>query len=375
MRGRLSNLAFGVALWGSMGALSGCGESVDTPLSGSGTVEESPNLVEEFGGYTATDEPAAFGDEALAATAEMEVDVEDAMAADEAVRDLGSDPRATIYALTVTWGQLDRSEIDDPSQGGDDPQVEPLIWDGSLSVSEGAIVLRRVIAFERGDHTVRPRDDRKVLEWESTTGPHYDGIRVLVYAPPPSDGTPDVEPHLSFATGPLTQSFALADLEALNELIRVDDQGNGVHFLAQRTTLDQVAQGWLFGTWSPPAGVIEGGDGNDTPPADGELGHFKGRWVSARGGVVGFVRGHYGVTDEGERRFFGKYIDRTGNFQGFLRGTWEIDEGDAESGAGTFAGRWHSATGASQGVVRGTWVTSPRGGLFTGRWAAADLAP
>lgn len=337
-----------VALVSMLGLASACS---DDNGSNPGPGPDTPNLEDEFGGYTSSNEEPAFGDPAIELLADAEVDIVDEMASDPAVVSLGSAPGAQVYIMAIRWGQLGEDPAGDP---GDGSLGDTFVWNGSLEIDRGALVVTRVVAFERGDRVVTPRSDPRIIEWESATGADMDGIRVVIWGPNDNIGT---EPTVTFNTPLFSKSFTLSELADLDEIDLVDDAGNQVHFLARQTDAVASVGGFVSGRW----GWKEGD----------EFGTFAGVWIGSGVGVRGWVRGHFGTNDQGEDVFFGKYIDSTGNFRGFLRGDVGVGQGDLHNGVGRFVGDWLSATRDNQGRVAGRWVVSEGGrGLFDGTWCA-----
>lgn len=311
---------------------------------------DTPNLVDEFGGYTTANEEPGFGDLSILALAETEADAEDAMAEDPGVLALENTPGVEAYIMAISWGQLDKT----PAGGIGDEDGDRFVWDGSLRIDDGALVLTRVIAFERGDHVVLPRSDQRTIEWESRTGVGMDGIRVVVFAPRAGDDI-GTEPTVTFDTPLYSRSFTLSELTELDIVVDVDQAGNQVHFLAMASDAVATINGFVNGRWS-----WKEGDAHGT---------FAGAWVAPRTGIVGWVRAHYGKSEQGEDVFFGKYIDRSGNFRGFLRGDVVVREGDLEHGSGRFNGSWYGSVGEARGRVGGRWIVAPNGrGHFDGTW-------
>jgi hypothetical protein len=345
-------------IWISLAAVSllafgnACSEQDRNTDPGNDPGAQVPNLEDEFGGYTATNEEPGFGDPSILELAEAEAEAGDVIAGDPAVLELERDPGAKVYVMSIQWGQLDK----DDAGGIDDEGEDRFTWDGSLSIDEGALVLTRVVAFERGDHVMTPRTDRHRIEWKSRTGDGMDGIRVVVYGPVAGEDVGS-ESVVTFETPLHSTSFTLSELADLDELRTVDQAGNQVHFVAMETNAVASINGFLSGRWG-------------WQPGD-DLGTFAGVWVAPRDGVVGFVRGHFGEAKAGEPMFFGKYIDRTGNFRGFVRGRVEVLQGSLSNGAGGFNGGWQSANNVAQGRVRGRWVVAEGGqGLFNGTWCS-----
>ncbi len=349
--------------------LTGCSDNPTTTQQVGVDDYEQMDLDAPDGGLTATDEQPAFGEEYL-----LQADLEDADAEsddplqadaevqqyEQMVDDPAADPddpsRPRITALRLTWGQLDGSieDIDEP--------FDVLDWSGMLRVDRGILVVRRVILFERPrDHLVFPRIDRRTVAWVSHTGPHYDGLLVEVIEPPVADqdsNAVDMPNMIHFTTPQLTLDIPVAELDGLDRLVEVDDQGNGVQLLGHRLGAEDLCpKGFLAGLWrsAPTDSVPEGG-------------FFMGRWVDIWGHLRGYLRGRYGIDSSGERVLFGKYIDPRGHFRGLIRGTYVPGP---EVGHGTFRGEWINAAATVEGVLGGEYVALPDrpAGFFSGRWA------
>jgi hypothetical protein len=353
---------FSMPTLGMMAALALAVGCSDTPsLTGTGTedISGSNSLAEidlglPYGGLAYTDEPVAFGDAALQAEAAVEdaaaveeaEDEDQIQAADPALRDA---PDVVRTYLRILWGNLEgvRSEL---SGVEDDPGR--MVWDGKLSVDAGALAVRKTILFERPiDHLV-PRDSRQVVAWRSVTLPHVDGILVCVLSRPDESG--NVPGMITFETGPLTQTFTIADLADLDTTIPVDDAGNGVSFIGFTERPERCARGFLGGLWKADE--------------DGNGGAFRGRFTNRDGRLRGYLAGRYGVNGDGERVFAGKIIGMGGEILGLLEGVWE-PAADRE-GMGHFLGRWAGRNGEHKGVLRGRYIANPErpGGLFHGVW-------
>lgn len=153
------------ALW-----ISGCSEN-PTNLG-----ETDPaNLVDEFGGYRATSEQPGFGDDELLADDELEVEVNDPLLGSPEITALTSDPESGLFHLRIVWGQIPL----------DTTVTDPIDWSGSLTITRGAEIVRRLIRFEEGQDYLIERTDRKLIEWVSQTTIHNDGIAVDLFVPPP----------------------------------------------------------------------------------------------------------------------------------------------------------------------------------------------
>ncbi len=358
-------------------AAAGCSDDQDNTINESpGTAVddyENIDLSQTYGGLTATDEDDAFGqaDLILEAAADDQDNFADTWAEDEDVLEYedraqrpdtpGGPARARFTYLRIKWGQL-----------GAEPDTldgEALDWTGQLNVDRGIVVVKRVIRFERPyDHVVIPRLDRRTVNWVSHTGPHYDGILVQIIEPPADPTAEDDEPnYLHFLTGELEQSFLVSELAQMDQIIEVDDIGNGVHFCGfEMTEISLCPRGFLSARWAPISGTEPDSNGNT------RLGYFHGRWVGLHGHLQGFIRGAYGLNSDDERVFIGKYISRSGLFRGFLRGTWEPAAEDNSTWA-EFHGHWIGASEIVEGVLRGRCynVSGREGGFLEGRWATS----
>ncbi|MDF1543725.1 MAG: hypothetical protein P1R58_01340 [bacterium] len=348
----------------------GCSDnSVETVLTTTGT-----NLEDEFGGYNATAEQIGFGDsELLAAAAEEEV-YDDPIMTASVVDSILADPDAGFYRFCAVWGML---EFDSTVTNVTD-------WTGSLTITRGAEVVRRLIRFEPGQDYLVERTDRQLVEWVSKTTVHNDGIVVDLIIPPVrpvfdttitivvdslGDTTevavvdtvmPIMEPvSVSFTTGPYSQQFSLTDIAALDTIVTLAD-GNAVALHGLRMDGYPCPRGLVSGRW----GVDENGQGV-----------FRGVWHSRAGTIRGFLQGHYGTNDAGKRVFFGKWISETGKFEGFLKGNWRphavnnMSEHAMRPG-GFFEGGVYDASRAEIGRLRGQYRAAPQGpgGFFQGRW-------
>jgi hypothetical protein len=338
----------------------------DNPLE---TAGDTSNLTEDFGGYSATDESAAFGDSELLADEGDEEAIDDPILATSAMVALTDDLDAGMFHFRAVWGMIPY----------DSTIVDATDWTGSLMLTRGGMAIRRLVHFEPDQDYTLERTDRTLVEWVSATTIHNDGIVVDVYVPPMrptydsswvDDGaggtvlvvdTVMPEPvTLTFETGPYTRTFTLDELAALDEVVELDD-GNKVALNGFQMFRQKCARGILAGHW----GLDEEGNGV-----------FRGYWFSGNAHVDGYLRGHYGQNDEGLNVFYGKWINRNGRFEGLLRGTWsEKDrsnngEGIRNRPSGKFSGRIYDAERNPIGMLGGHFHTAPnfRGGWFQGRW-------
>jgi hypothetical protein len=344
----------------------GCNTAVEAPDTGGidlneiANRDENPDLNDSFGGYNMKDETPAFGDATLLAEFAEDEAYDDPIARITDVAELDRPERAQLY-LMVTWGNLHR---DSTIAGTTD-------WSGGLQVDPGVIVLKRTIRFERNDHIV-PRTQRDLLEWQSQTTLGFDGVLVKIHplrantdaalSAAVNDSSIDSsQVEILFKTEPLSVAFTLDQLPNLNRVITLDD-GNAVAFTAVYVTPNHCPHGPMRGVWR-----------ND-PERQG--GVFYGRWATANGKVMGFLKGIYGKNDAGEKVFYGKMIDENGRFEGIMKGRYDnhpsTDVVGANSG-GWFAGRWVDRNLNVRGHLKGEWMRSNRchGGFFRGHWAMA----
>lgn len=356
-------------------AVVGCSGDNDSVSSTTGT--DGTNLNDEFGGYTASPEAPGFGDpELVAAAYESEVDFGDPVLDWPEVDSLVNDGNAGRYHLRMLWGQLRL----------DTTVTDPTDWSGSLTISRGALVVRRVIKFEDGQDEVLPRTDRDLIEWTSVTTVHHDGLGVDIYVPRPRptidttvtevidslDDTTYVEVidtipadydtvTVTLETGPYSRTLKLSELAGLDTIEYVDADSNAVLLQAFKIERNDCPKGFLSGTW----GRNEDGDGI-----------FTGMWMDQHGYASGYLEGTWGVDENGRRVFFGKWISLDGSFEGFLRGSWRPhpnhhanDNGFMHAG-GSFSGKIFADDRTEIGVLRGRYSNHPefKHGFFQARW-------
>lgn len=343
-------------------AVSGCSRN-DNPAGATGdaVAGEELDLEQSFGGYTTTAESPGFGDDELLKSEDDGIDAEDALQEDPGILDLAARAETRVYSVRLAWGMLE----------GDSTVTAETDWSGSVSLTtDGAIVVERIIHFERGDYIVRPRTDRMTVGLVSNTGRQYDGLLLTLYDPEESDvvAAADVENVLEVKLGGFEMSWPLADLDSLDEIIDVDNLGNQFAIQAFQVT-DFCPRGFLSGRWAPTRAG---------------RGVFRGRWTSRYGLSHGWLKGHWGTNDAGDQVFFGKYIGQNGEFRGLLRGTWGRSP---DRPGGWFQGRWHRGDRTVAGGLRGIWVAPPprggvtansaeefrrptRAGFFEGKWRA-----
>lgn len=328
-------------------------QSPDSPSVGDEnyiTREQTLDLDDPLGGFNLGDEPPAFDDPVLLSEFSGDEDVayDDPMESQERVREMER-RRINRFFVRVTWGNLDH----------DSTITFATDWSGSLTVDDGAVLLKRLIRFEPGDH-ILPRTSYDLLEWESYTQPSFDGVLVkIIPVSRTSDLTTavcnDSNTVVNFDFGPFTKSFTLAELRDMHEVFPVDEAGNAVAIDAIYFDPTSCPQGFLGGIWKHvqerPGGV------------------FYGKWVTENGLHAGYLKGVYGTNSDGQQVFFGKYIDREGRFKGLLKGRyWNTD-----AGTGEFAGLWMNRHMTMEGELAGMWKAAEEGrgdGFFRARWRA-----
>ena len=349
-------------------AFAGCSNNpADTNLN-TGELD----LSSEFGGYTATSEAFAFDDPQLITESTDDTDYGDPILSSPGFDSLSRHPHAKRYHLRVAWGKLRY----------DSTVTTTTDWTGSLQISRGGVVIRRLIHWELNQDFIVPRDDRTLVEWISFTSVHNDGIAIDLIVPPlpPTfdsslvwitdslgdstqivvvDIIPAVEDpiEVTFTTGPYSRTFSLEELESLDTIVYVADS-NAVAFHALKLDRRDCPAGFYQGFW----GYDENGNGR-----------FRGMWITESGFITGFVRGHFGVNDEGKNVLFGKYVSRNGQFKGFIRGTFRKHEGDNSDRTvvmGNFAALIFNAERAPIGVLAGRYRSGETvdHGFMQGRW-------
>lgn len=335
--------------------------------------------VDGFGGYTASNEAPAFGDPTLAAVATEEIVYDDPILGTPEVERLFGDPDAGLYHFRAVWGNLSY----------DSTETEWTTWDGSLAISRGALVLRRVIRFEERD-SVLTRTSRDSIQWVSATMPHNDGLAIDLIVPPmrPSldslfdtivtpenetiitinvDTIPPAPVTLTFATGPYTHTFTMPEVASLDTIVTLDN-GLAIAFNGFRIERARCPKGFLSGKW----GYNDEGQGV-----------FRGVWMTYRGDIAGFLQGHFGTTDDNKNIFYGKWIDESGRFEGLLRGHWgpmpdeHADDNGFLHAGGWFRGKVYTADGLPIGILAGRYKSddNAESGFFMGRWRVRCFTP
>ena len=354
-------------------ALLGLATSCSDNATGTENTTSALTLESEFGGYTAT--PEVLADMDLIGEEVGTREYHDAILSLNSVDSVVSDAESGYFHFRAIWGQLCY----------DSTFTTPTDWTGSLTISQGVEILRKVIRFEPRQDYILERTDRKLIEWVSATTVHNDGIWVDIFIPPvrpqfdtslidevdslgntiPVIVVDTVYPKpapvtVSFETGPYSRTFSISELEGLDTIVTLDDS-NQVAFQAIKIERVPCPRGVLSGRW----GVDEEGEQV-----------FRGKWISRHGFIEGYVHGHYGENEAGEKVFFGKWVSESGRFEGFLKGRYGLrpnyhaDPMAFHRAGGWFAGHVYSADEAEIGRLKGKFRLgfddSP--GYFQGHW-------
>ena len=313
-----------------------CG--VEAPLETVGSDDPTTSQLDQsLGGMDEADEAPMFGDSSFALLSE---DVEDPDAGEAHTDETASGSQASTAAtpdvwrisLTMIWGKLRL----DPNW------TDVTRWSGRL-VADGAAITRvRTIRFEDHDRLL-PRRSRGEVRWRSATGPHHDGVHVMLAVP--MQRTSTVPPTLTYEVMGRPIVIPIRNLVHLQSITPVGDNFLAINSFVVRP--DDCASGWMRGHWFEPD--------------ERGVGRFIGRWMGEGGAVRGFLRGVYGTRANGDSVFYAKIIDRQGRYIGVMGGRYQ---------SGHLAGRFRLRNG-DVGALRGRYADQPNqpGGLFIARWA------
>jgi hypothetical protein len=316
--------------------------AVETP---SDSTQVTSNLEQTDGGYTTADEAPMFGAEAEFDTAAIETDtpVTDVMASDPTVTSLDAAGPTAVDGRDVVllWGRIP----------GDPLAKDGRDWSGTLTMSSGAIVVKRTIAFEQNDHLL-PRTTPGSVAFVSYTRPYADGLALRVLSPLTPAATPEILTYTSTppagSTIPsVSYQFDLAQLAAGPIVV---DAGDGFKMIAvaqHKHDNDGCVGGFMRGRFHA---------------LTANVGVYHGLVLNRLGEPVGHIRGIYGHRKNGDAVMFGKFIDRQGKFMGVLAGTY---------GSGELAAHWKEVGDEDHGRIHGKYFESSAadGGVFVARWA------
>jgi hypothetical protein len=311
---------------------------------------DNSDLSDEFGGFTTSDEDPLLVDTAIVAKLSEDQAFLDPVLDTPIVDSAVTDSTAEIYAFRIVWGRLSY----------DSTVTTVTDWSGSLELTHGVQVVRRVINFESGHDYILPRTDPKLIEWISKTTSYHDGIFANVYI----SSTEKTNAAITFTTAPFTISYSLKDIDSLDTVYYLDDS-NVVAIHAFRFEWQKCPKGFLAGHW----GTDDSGNGI-----------FYGSWMTHNGQILGYVKGNWGIPDTSgnlQNIFFGKYVDINGKFLGLLKGhyyfhpNWHANENARKHAGGWFAGHYYDANGVKKGDLGGRYKSRPfeeGAGFFHGRW-------
>ncbi len=301
----------------------------------------SSDLAKTNGGYDTADEAPMFGDETEFDAAAIETDTAytDSMAQDPTVLALSSSTTASIEDVIVLWGKLP----------GDPGTTDHRDWTGSLSLSRGALVVNRTVAFEPATDHLLPRSSPASVSFASVTAPFVDGLALSLLDPTPASTDAYTLTYTS-AIDP-TQSYAI-DVAQLASGPVVVDAGDGYKLIAVALHRDTCHGGFMRGRFRA---------------LTANVGVYIGIVVDRLGQPIGHVRGIYGHKADGSPVMFGKFIDRDGKFTGLIDGTYD---------AGDFQAKWIDRAG-DHGLIHGHYFegASAQSGNFIARWDETSCSP
>jgi hypothetical protein len=320
---RISVLLLPLALYGCAKPhdMSGGSESSTTEVAYSQSNLESGNVPESDSSTPTTGDAEEDAEANANAEAGNPNDDDDAHAGNEEIIPKPNCGSAKHVLVQILWGNL---------PGGAAPTVST-DWTGTFTGSNGAVVKPvRAIRFESND--TMTGEFTEGFGWKSSTKPAMDGVLAVVGLPPPPtvEMSPVPVATVTFNTKPLKVSFRADELGRLNQVFKVDDQGNAVSF--RSIPQGRCAHGFMRGHWKR---------------VDAKGGTFRGQWMGPMGARVrGFIEGIWGVRTSGERVFVGRFVSRSGKIRGKVAGHYEN---------GYYRGIW-TRHGKVRGVLRGHYA-------------------
>lgn len=323
-----------IALFAVNGCIFDSPSEADNPET-----EELAAIDQSFGGFTATDEAAAFGDDELAQAYDDDETVSDLLESDPNLEEDLNDPGIDVYFLRIAWGLLE----------GDTSATEVIQWNGKAEINKGALTVTKRVRFEKNDYIVRPRTSEKSVEWVSITKPHFDGLCMAII----NNDTTDLPGEFTLNLGAYSRTFSFSELDSLDLLETVGNNGHEISLISRKKTVVPFAGGFLEGRWVR---------------RDSMGGVFHGKWINRLGTRVGHMRGIWGVNRLGQQVLYGKWINLNGKFQGLLSGIWGYG---ADAQSGWLEGRWVNRSLTTAGTFKAKWKTaesSENGGFFHGSW-------
>ena len=133
---------------------------------------------------------------------------------------LDAKPQREVYRIRFVWGYLDEKN----------PEGEFAAWNGSVTVSEGAVRLVRTVQFERGGKFINGGDDKvfrqkekDTIAWRSSTTGARDGVVAVIVVPAGSEGV-----EVTLTAGEWSRTVSLERLEDQKVKIPVGDAGHEI---------------------------------------------------------------------------------------------------------------------------------------------------
>ena len=333
--------ALAIVLFGLPLASMGCSANAHPPAAGDPsndpTVASTESALDEAnGGMNGESEAPAFGDPKVAAVPEFSSAGADA---NDPTTQPAAGAGAKSYHVALLWGHMPTPHDEDDSDV--DPEV--LDWAGSVSVDEGAIGVKKTLAFDLHDH-VDPRTAANTVSFDSHTLPFVDGLflRVVIAA--------GAAPKLHFATQTLTTDIDLSQLDAnAGGMVRLADGANGLAYIGY-SDVAGCARGLTYGRWVK---------------IRARLGGLRGHVIDDGGDAIGHVRGIWGHAPRADKNvFFGKYIGLDGTTRGLFGGTY---------GQGEAKGVWATINPRDEGGLRlfysDGYDKDDGRGVWLGRWS------
>jgi hypothetical protein len=315
----------------------GCSGAAHSPHATDPNVGATESALDaENGGMTTEDTAPAFGDPNVEAIAPFDPTLADP---EDMTTESASASGAKSFHIALFWGHLP------PAHDAVDTDVAPQLvdWSGTVSVDQGAIGVKRTLAFDAGDK-VDPRLSPNVVSFDSHTLPFVDGLflRVVVAA--------GNAPVLHFKTTALTTDIDLSQLDAkAGGVTRLANPSDGLAYIGYGDVAG-CARGLMYGRWVKVRAA---------------LGGFRGRVIDGEGDTIGHVRGIWGHAPRADKDvFFGKYISLTGAHEGLFGGTY---------GGGEALGVWATVSpkdvGALQVFYSDGYDQNDGRGVWLGRWS------
>jgi len=153
-----------------------------------------------------------------------------------------------VFRMMIRWGFLDnRTRAEDPApslprdgwNGLDGRDCPATPWDGFLATTKGRIGDAAPVLFEGGgryclgeDDRLYPRENPLVVEWRSSTLPHWDGVMAVIAVP---IGAVQ-QAHITVHTDQWSRIFDARDLVDLHLRVPTDRLGHEIEIRSQLVT-------------------------------------------------------------------------------------------------------------------------------------------